>query len=48
MAQACAAILNDREMRDRLVGSAYDWVFQNHTVANVEAALESIYQPVLS
>ena len=48
MAKACATLLGDHEMRERMVGCAYDWVFKNHTVANVEAAMDSIYRPVLA
>jgi glycosyltransferase involved in cell wall biosynthesis len=48
MARACATLLSDHTMRDQMVGSAYEWVFRNHTVANVEAALDSIYRPVLA
>ena len=48
MARACATLMTDHAMRDRMVGSAYEWVFRNHTVANVEAALDSIYRPVLN
>jgi glycosyltransferase involved in cell wall biosynthesis len=48
MARACAALLNDQAMRDRMVGSAYEWVFRNHTVANVETALDLIYRPALA
>ena len=47
MARACATLLNDHEMCSRMVSSAYDWVFRNHTVANVEAALDSIYREVV-
>jgi glycosyltransferase involved in cell wall biosynthesis len=46
-ARACATLLKDRPMRDRLVESAHKWVLQNHSVANVEAAMESIYRPAL-
>jgi glycosyltransferase involved in cell wall biosynthesis len=48
MAQGCATLLTDRAIRDRMVESAYEWVFRNHTVANVETALDSIYRPVLA
>jgi glycosyltransferase involved in cell wall biosynthesis len=48
MAQACTTLLSDRQVRDRIVSSAYEWVFRNHTIANVEAAMDSIYRPVLA
>lgn len=47
MARACVALLSDAVLRDRLVDSAYDWVMRYHSVANVEAAVEIIYAPVL-
>jgi glycosyltransferase involved in cell wall biosynthesis len=47
MAHACLTILKDRERRDRMVRSAHQWVLANHSVANVEAAMNSIYRPVL-
>ncbi|MGD0731349.1 MAG: glycosyltransferase family 4 protein [Terracidiphilus sp.] len=48
MARACASLLKDHELRERVANSAYDWVFRNHTVANAEAAMDSIYRPVLA
>jgi len=48
MARACLTMLEDRESRDRMVGSAYQWVLENHSVASVEAAMDSIYRPVLA
>jgi len=46
MARACLTLLKDRERRDRMVGSAWQWVLENHSIANVEAAMDSIYRPV--
>jgi glycosyltransferase involved in cell wall biosynthesis len=43
MAQACLTMLNDREHRDRMVGSAWQWVLDNHSIANVEAAMDLIH-----
>jgi hypothetical protein len=43
MARACVSLLEDRKKRDRMVSSAYTWVLRNHSVANVEAAMERIY-----
>ena len=48
MARACVRLLTDRELRDRMVDSAYAWVARNHSLANVEAAMETIYRPVLA
>jgi glycosyltransferase involved in cell wall biosynthesis len=48
MARACVKLLTDRAMYDQMVSSAYEWVFRNHTVANVEATLDSIYRSVLA
>ena len=48
MARACVMLLKDREQRDRIVSSAWQWVLENHSIANVEAAMESIYRPVLA
>lgn len=48
MALACVTLLKDREYRDRLVDSAHAWVIENHSVANVEAAMDSIYRQVLA
>lgn len=48
MARACVKLLTDRGMYDQMVSSAYEWVFRNHTVANVEATLDSIYRSVLA
>jgi len=48
MARACLTLLKDRESRDRMTGSAYQWVLENHSIASVEAAMDSIYRPVLA
>jgi glycosyltransferase involved in cell wall biosynthesis len=43
MARACLTMLKDHERRDRMVGSAWQWVLENHSVANVEAAMDLIH-----
>jgi len=48
LACACALLLTDRELRDRIVESAGAWVSRNHSIANVEVAMETIYRPVLA
>jgi glycosyltransferase involved in cell wall biosynthesis len=48
MARACLTMLKDRERRDRMVDAAYRWVFENHSIASVDAAVDSIYRPVLA
>jgi glycosyltransferase involved in cell wall biosynthesis len=48
MAQACLKMLDDGESRDRMVCSAYAWVREKHSVASIQAAMDSIYQPVLA
>jgi glycosyltransferase involved in cell wall biosynthesis len=48
MARACLTVLKDRQQRDRMVGSAWQWVLENHSIANVEAAMDSVYRPVLT
>jgi glycosyltransferase involved in cell wall biosynthesis len=48
MARACLMMLKDRERRDRMVDAAYQWVFENHSIASVDAAVDSIYRPVLA
>jgi glycosyltransferase involved in cell wall biosynthesis len=47
MASACLLLLNDKALRDRMVESAYTWVLNQHSIANVEAAMIEIYRPVL-
>jgi len=48
IARACLTLLKDRERRDRVVAAAWQWVLENHSIANVEAAMDSIYRPVLA
>jgi glycosyltransferase involved in cell wall biosynthesis len=48
MARACVLLLGDQELRNRMVDSAYAWVLQHHSIANVEAAMDLIYRPVLA
>lgn len=48
MARACLSLLTNHALRTRMVNSAYDWVARNHSIANVEVAMESIYKPVLA
>jgi glycosyltransferase involved in cell wall biosynthesis len=43
MARACLSLLKDGERRDRMVSSAWQWVLENHSIANVEAAMHLIY-----
>jgi glycosyltransferase involved in cell wall biosynthesis len=47
MARACVSLLKEQELRRRIVDSAYAWVMQHHSIANVDAAMDSIYRPVL-
>jgi len=47
MARACVSLLKEHELRRRVVDSAYSWVMQHHSIANVEAAMDAIYRPVL-
>jgi glycosyltransferase involved in cell wall biosynthesis len=46
LARACLTLFKDRERRDRMVASAWQWVLENHSIANVEAAMDSIYRRV--
>jgi glycosyltransferase involved in cell wall biosynthesis len=48
MAQACISLLNDHALRTKIINSAYAWVARNHSIANVQTAIDTIYQPVLA
>jgi glycosyltransferase involved in cell wall biosynthesis len=48
MAQACLALLGDHERRDRMVCSASMWVRENHSIAAIQTAVDSIYRPILT
>lgn len=48
IARKCLTLLNDRESRDRMVESAYRWVLENHSLPRMQAAVDSIYRPVLA
>jgi len=47
MAAACVALIQDKALRDRVTSSAHEWVLRNHSIANVEAAMDTIYRTVL-
>jgi glycosyltransferase involved in cell wall biosynthesis len=47
MARACFTLLNDHTRRDRMAASAWQWVLENHSIANVEAAMDSIYMDTI-
>jgi len=48
MAQACISLLNDHALRTKIINSAYAWVARNHSIANVQTAIDTIYRPVLA
>jgi len=47
MAQACVSLLKDPAARKRMADAAHAWVLANHSLATVEAAIDSIYNPIL-
>jgi glycosyltransferase involved in cell wall biosynthesis len=46
-AAACASLLQDGTLARRITNSAWDWLEVQHSMDCVDAALESLYEPVL-
>jgi len=46
-ANACRRLIQDRELRTQIAECANAWVLANHSIANMQAVLHSVYQPLL-